>query len=133
MLIAKQLDVMKNTRQGVQGPEGDEVPTLQQIMETMRAFQQANEKYRCEQERIREEARVEQERLRAEARADQDRLWEQIRLNQARLMEEIEASQGLWKNMHKPTRSCVKPMRNCEGTCTGIDDVLPENVPRTCP
>jgi len=83
---------MKNTRQGTQVTEGDEVPGLQQIMETMRALQQENEEYRQEQERIREEARAEKERLREEARADQDRL-RVTRLNQALLMEEIEASQ----------------------------------------
>ena len=83
---------MRNTRQGPLGSEGSEAPTLQQIMETMRALEEANEEYQREQERIREEVRVEQERLRAEARADQEHLREETRLIQARLMAEIEAS-----------------------------------------
>jgi len=49
---------MRNTRQGAQGPKGDENPALQQIMETMRALQQENEEYRREQEQIWEEART---------------------------------------------------------------------------
>jgi len=32
---------MRNARQGAQIPKGDEVPALQQIMETMRVLQQA--------------------------------------------------------------------------------------------
>jgi len=54
---------MRNTRQGLLRSERSEAPTLQQIMETMRALQEANEEYRREQERIREEAKVKQERL----------------------------------------------------------------------
>jgi len=50
---------MKSTRQGTQGSEGGEASTLQQIMETMRVLQEANEEYRREQGRIREEAMVE--------------------------------------------------------------------------
>jgi len=65
---------MRNTRQVPLGSEGSEAPALQQIMETMIVFLEANEKYRREQEQIREEAKAEQERLRAEARADQERL-----------------------------------------------------------
>ena len=49
------------------GSEGSKALTLQQIMETMRALQEANEEYRREQERIREEAKVEQEQIRVEA------------------------------------------------------------------
>jgi len=39
--------------------------------------------------------------------------------------------EGLWKNMHKPMRKCVKPTRNCGGTCTAMADAPLENVPRT--
>jgi len=72
---------MKSTRQGTQGFEGGETPTLQQIMEAIRVLQEKSEEYKREQEQIQEEAVAEQERLR-----------EEIRLNQARLMAEIEAS-----------------------------------------
>ena len=41
----------------------DEVPMLQQIMETTRVLQQAIEDHRREQDRLREEAQIEQERL----------------------------------------------------------------------
>jgi len=34
------------------GSEGSKVPALQQIMEAMRALQEANEEYRREQKRI---------------------------------------------------------------------------------
>jgi len=54
---------MRNTRQRSLGFEGSKAPTLQKIMETMRALQEANEEYQREQERIREEAKAEQERL----------------------------------------------------------------------
>jgi len=49
-------------RQGPLGSEGSEAPALQQIMETMRALQEAIEDYQRDQERIREEVRAEQER-----------------------------------------------------------------------
>jgi len=51
---------MRNTRQGPQGSEGSDAPTLQQLTETKRALQEANEQYKQEQERIREEAKAEQ-------------------------------------------------------------------------
>jgi len=40
-------------------PYGDETQALQQIMETMRTLQQANEEYCREQDRLREKARAE--------------------------------------------------------------------------
>jgi len=46
-------------RQVPLGSEGFEAPALQQVMETMRALQEANEEYRREQEQIQEEARTE--------------------------------------------------------------------------
>ena len=76
---------MRNTRQGPLGPKGSDAPTLQQLMEAMRALQEANEEYRREQERIQEEVKDEQERLRIEARVEQELL-------QDRLMAEIDAS-----------------------------------------
>ena len=42
-------DVMRNTRQGPQGSEGSKDPTLQQIMETIRAHQAANEEAKADQ------------------------------------------------------------------------------------
>jgi len=54
---------MRNTRQGPQRSEGGDVPVLQQLMDAMRALQEANEEHRREQERIQEEAKAEQERL----------------------------------------------------------------------
>ena len=67
-------DEMRNTRKGPLGHEGSDAPTLQQLMETLRALQEANEQYKQEQERIWEETRAEQVFL------------------QDRLMVEIEAS-----------------------------------------
>ena len=49
------------------GSKGGEAPALQQIMETMRVLQEANEEYQREHEQIHEEAKVEQERLQEEA------------------------------------------------------------------
>ena len=43
-------DEMRNTRQGPLGSEGSDAPALQQFMETMRAFQEANEEAKAEQE-----------------------------------------------------------------------------------
>jgi len=57
--------MMRSTRQGTQGSEGGDAPALQQIMETMRALQEANEEYRCEQVQIWEEAMNEKKQLRA--------------------------------------------------------------------
>jgi len=54
---------MRNTRQGAMVADEDEVPMLQQIMETTRVLQQAIEDHRREQDRLREEAQIEQERL----------------------------------------------------------------------
>jgi len=65
---------MRKTRQGAQVPDGDEVPILQKIMETMRALQQANADHLRQQDRLREEARTEQECLQEEARAEHDQL-----------------------------------------------------------
>ena len=65
---------MRNTRQGPQGSEGSDAPVLQQLIDAMKALQEANEEHRREQERIQEEAKVEQERLQAEARAEQELL-----------------------------------------------------------
>jgi len=45
-------DEMRNTRKGPLGHEGSDAPTLQQLMETLRALQEANEQYKQEQERI---------------------------------------------------------------------------------
>ena len=59
--MIKLSDEMRNTRQGLLGSKGSDAPTLQQLMEAMRALQAANE-----------EAKVEQERLQAEARAEQE-------------------------------------------------------------
>jgi len=74
---------MRNTRQGLLGSEGGDTPALHQIMDAMKALQEANEEHRREQERIQEEAKPEQKRLRAaEARAKQELL-------QDRMMEEI--------------------------------------------
>jgi len=49
-------DVMRNTRQAPLGSKGSDAPTLQQLMETMRALQEANEEAKAEQERLRAEA-----------------------------------------------------------------------------
>jgi len=48
---------MRNTKQGTQVPDEDEVPMLQHIMEMIRAFQQANDDHRREQDRLREKAK----------------------------------------------------------------------------
>jgi len=72
---------MKIIRQGMQGSEGGEASTLQQIIEAMRALKEKIEEYGREHERIREEAM-----------ADQERLHEETQLNQTRLMAEIVAS-----------------------------------------
>jgi len=56
---------MRNTRQGLLGFEGSDAPALQQLMEVVRALQEANEEHRRDQERIQEEAKVEQEKLQA--------------------------------------------------------------------
>jgi len=65
---------MRNTRQGPHGSKGSDAPVLQQVMDAMRALQEANKEHRREhdwiQERIKEEARAEQERLRAESSAE---------------------------------------------------------------
>jgi len=53
--------MMRNTRQGLLGSKGSDALALQQLMESMRVFQEANEEYRREQERIQEEAKAEQE------------------------------------------------------------------------
>ena len=78
------------------GSEGSEVPTLQQLMDTVRALQEANEQYRREQERIQQEAKAEQEKLMAEVKAEQEKLIaeaqaEQV-LMQDQLMAKIDAS-----------------------------------------
>jgi len=60
---------MRNTRQVPTGQDGGEALTLQQLMETLRALQEANEQSRQEQERLREANEwyaLEQERLRQE-------------------------------------------------------------------
>ena len=62
--------VMRNTRQGPLGFEGNDAPTLQQLMETMRALQEANKQYKLYQEQIQREAKAEQERLMAGAVAE---------------------------------------------------------------
>jgi len=53
--------MMRNMKQGLLGSEGSEAPALQEIMEAMRALQEAKEEYRREQEQIGEEAKAEQE------------------------------------------------------------------------
>jgi len=120
---------MRSTKQGTQGSEECEASTLQQIMETMKALQEANEEYRHEQVRIREEAMAKQERLRAKARADQERLCEETWLNQARLMAEIKASR---RNMEEHAHANEELRKTNEETCTVMVDVLPESVPQIC-
>jgi len=56
--VIELFDVMRNTSQGLLGSEGSDPPILQQLMEAMRAPEEANEEYQREQERIQEEARL---------------------------------------------------------------------------
>jgi len=65
---------MRNTRQGLLGSEWSDAPTLQQLMEAMKALQEANEEYWREKEWIQEEAKAEQKWLQAQAWADQELL-----------------------------------------------------------
>jgi len=65
---------MKNTRQVPLGPEGNDAPTLQQLMDTVKALQKANEQYRRKQEWIQRGAKAKQERLLDEVKAEKERL-----------------------------------------------------------
>jgi len=65
--VIEPFDVMRNSRQGPLGSKGSDAPALQQLMEVMRALQEANEDHKREKKRIQEEAKAEQEKLRAEA------------------------------------------------------------------
>jgi len=51
---------MRNTRQGPLGPEGSDNPTIQQLMETVSALQEAIATSRAEQERLMAEVQAEQ-------------------------------------------------------------------------
>ena len=52
--------MMRNTRQGPLGPEGSDNPTIQQLMETVSALQEAIATSRAEQERLMAEVQAEQ-------------------------------------------------------------------------
>ena len=65
---------MRNTRQGPLRSKGNDTPTLEQLMDTMKALQEANEQYKREQEWIQQQSKAEQERLSAEAKAEKERL-----------------------------------------------------------
>jgi len=72
---------MRNTRQGSVGSERSEVTTLQQLMDTVRALQEANEQYKRKQEWIQQEAKAEQKRLMAEAKAEQEKLIAKLKMS----------------------------------------------------
>jgi len=61
---------MRNTRQGLARPEGNDNPTLQQLMETINALQEMVAASKGDQDRLMAEVRVEhvlrQEQFRAE-------------------------------------------------------------------
>ena len=115
---------MRNTRQGLSGSEGIDAPTLQQLMETMRALQEANEQYKQEQERIQEEAKAEQERLRAKAWAEQVLLQDQ-------LMVEIEASRAANEELRKTNNDLRRNIQQHEQHSTREQGL---NLPlRDCP
>jgi len=75
--------------------------TLQQLMETMRAFQEANEQYKQEQERIREEANFEQTLL-------QHRLMVEIEVSRAANEELRKSNEDLRRNLHQRDRSSTR-------------------------
>ena len=54
------LDVMRNTRQGPLGYERSDNPTIQQLIETVSALQEAITTSKAEQERLMVEVRAEQ-------------------------------------------------------------------------
>ena len=81
---------MRNTRQGSLGSEGSDAPTLQQLMDAIRALQEVNEEYKRELERIREEAKAEQELL-------QDRLMAEVETSRVRMEEQVQANEELHK------------------------------------
>jgi len=54
------LDVMRNTRQGPLGYEGNDNPTIQQLMETVSALQEVMAISKAKQERLMAEVQVEQ-------------------------------------------------------------------------
>ena len=88
---------MRNTRQRALRYEGNDAPTLQQLMDTVRALQEANEQYRREQEWIQQEAKFKQERLMAEAKAEQDMLMTEAKSEQEKLMKKLELRKFLGK------------------------------------
>jgi len=86
---------MRNTRQVPTGQDGGMAPTLQQLMESLRALQEANEQSRQEQERLREaneRSVLEQERLREELRKTHEELRRDLQQRDRRPPREREAS-----------------------------------------
>ena len=121
---------MRNTRQGPLGSEGNNAPTIQQLMETVRALQEANEQYKREQEWIQREARAEQERLSidavtealATAKAEQEKLMAEARaehlLRQDQLMVEIDVSQVSSEELRKTNEELRKNLQQLDECST---------------
>ena len=116
---------MRNTWQGPLWSEGGDVPTLQQIMKTMRALQEANEEYYQEQSEPEKKPRHcksdYEKRLELTKSAFRHALWQRLW-----------PSEWLWRSMCMPMRSCAGLMRSCKEACTNRVGVPSKNVPQIC-
>ena len=110
---------MRNTRQGPLGFEGNDAPTLQQLMETMRALQEANKQYKLYQEQIQREAKAEQERLMAGAVAE---AMAEAKVEQEKLIVEVWVEQvlrqGQWGIAQELTTNWSKLYSGARFECT---------------
>ena len=95
------LDAMRNTRQGPLGSEGNDNPTIQQLMESVSALQKAMTT-----------SRVEQERLMAKARAKQ-------LLIQDQLMAKIDTSRASNDELRKANEELRRSLQQLDERSTG--------------
>ena len=103
------LDVRRNTRQGPLGSKGNDNPTIQQLMETVSALQEAMTTSKAEQERFMAKVRAEQ------------------LLRQDQLIAEIDVSRASNDELRKTNDD----MMNCVGVYNSSTNALQENEARS--